>query len=204
MGDHQGSGPDLFKPLLQLRMDGAVREKLSPANNFKQAADIRMFADRVQAMAAQLSPAAGQGTAPVIAGELQGMAGTLGQTAGELKAAFGTLFGLAQAQFGAGFGLQMSADKALLDAHFWRNRLVGDLFCASSYYRLAAELLLLAVKTLAKVTPSAAPMENSMLLDHAHALLCDAVRHMGTAGTELGDHEARWHALEKALAVANR
>jgi len=119
---------------------------------------------------------------------------------GELKATSGMLVGLAQDQFGAGFGLEMSANKALLDAHFRRNRIVGDLFCVSSYYRLAAELLLLAVKTLGKVTPSSGPMENSMLLDHAAALLGDAAKQMGTAGTELGEHEARWQHLEQALA----
>ena len=145
MGDQQQSGPDLFKPLLQLRMDGAIREKLSSVHNFTQAARIRAHADRVQAMAAGLRASAEQGAASAIAGELQQIAGAVAQSVGELKATSGMLFGLAQAQFGAGFGLQMSADKALLDAHFWRNRIVS---CqASSLFNHRSSCFIMTIKT---------------------------------------------------------
>lgn len=200
MGEYQESRLDLFTSLVQLRLDRKIQERLSPVTNFEQAAQIRSQADRIQAVSGQLHQSTEQETASGIAGELRGMAGMLVQSLSSLKETSTLLVGLVNKEFAADQRLEMPGERTYVEACFWRNRVIGDLFAASSYYRLTAELLSLAVKTLGKVSPSAKPGDNSLLLNHAATLLSDAAKQMGTAGTELGEYEARSQNLERALA----
>jgi hypothetical protein len=73
------------------------------------------------------------------------------------------------------------------------------MLAASSYYKVAAELISLAMKTLHKCSPSMRPGEVALLLDHAAALLADASTFMGTAGAKLGDNDVCRKNLEDAV-----
>ena len=92
----------------------------------------------------------------------------------------------------------MPAGGLYANAYFWRSRVLGNMLAASSYYRVAAELISLAMKTLDKCSPSMKASEIALLLDHASMLLVDAAKFIGTAGVELGDNDMAWENLENA------
>jgi hypothetical protein len=190
---------DLFGPLLELRTDRKMTERLSPVINFQQAAEIRAQAERIQVTAGKLRQSPEKGTGSAMGAELPGIKERLTQIESILKEASTLLASLVHREFSAVQTSRISPVKAHVDAYFWRNRIIGDLFSASTYYRLTAELLSLAVKTLGNVSPAAEGIESGLLLNHAAMLLVDAAKQMGTAGTELGDHEAHWQNLERAL-----
>jgi hypothetical protein len=190
---------DLFKPLLELRPDRKMLERLNPVSNFQQAAEIRAQAERIRAMVRRLRQSPKQGTVSSIVGELPDMKGTLTQMESSLKETFIVLARLVNNEFSAGRKSSVPPVKAHVEAYFWMSRIVGDLFSVSSYYKLTAELLSLSVKTLGNVSLSAGNGDSSLLLNHAAALLVDAAKQMGTAGTQLGDHETHWQNLERAL-----
>jgi hypothetical protein len=204
MDAYQDAKLDLFKTLLELRLDRKIMGSASPIVNFQQAAQIRAQAERIQAIAGQFRQPPGGNTVSGIAGELRDIEGTLTQMEKSLKEASTTLAGLVSREFSASQILSVPPLKAHMEAYFWRSRIIADLFSASGYYKLAAELLSLAVKTLGNVSPSAESGDASWLLNHAATLLVDAAKQMGTAGTELGDHETHWLSLERALDMIGR
>lgn len=201
MNEYQDAKLDLFKPLLELRPDRKMTERLSPVANFQQAAEIRAQAERIQAMARRLRQSPEKETVSGIVTELPGITGTLVQIASGLKETFTVLVGLVNKEFSVGQKSRVPPVKAQVEAYFWRNRIIGDLFSASTCYKLTAELLSLAVKTLGNVSPSVESGGGRLLLNHAATLLVDAAKQMGTVGTELGDYEAHWQNLEQALDV---
>jgi hypothetical protein len=93
----------------------------------------------------------------------------------------------------------MPADRLHANAHFWRSRVLADILAASTYYKVTAELISLAMKTLDKCSSSTEADGNALLLGHASALLSDAAKFMATAGAELGDNDVNWRNLEDSV-----
>jgi hypothetical protein len=97
-------------------------------------------------------------------------------------------------------------DSRFLEGSLWRTRITTGLYKVATYYRLAAESMAMALKSL-----EAAPLEGKALLDAnkrtaaaemlnaAQAHLNEAATHLGTAATELGKDEERWQHGQSAL-----
>lgn len=192
---------NLFSPLLEGRPDLKMMERLSPIANYRQAAEISAQAGQIQAMAKRLGQTHEKQAVSEIVGEFPDVMGTLKQMEKRLREASAELLGLVNREFSADRERNAPPVIARAEAYFWRNRIIGDLFSASTSYRLAAELLSLAVKALGIVSPAAESPENSLLLNQAATLLVDAAKQMGTAGTELSEHVVHWQNMERALEV---
>jgi len=98
------------------------------------------------------------------------------------------------------------ANKNFLDACLWRTRLTTGLYCVATYYKMAGEVINLALLTLDKASLTGVELikeekrkETVELLMMVTTLLNDAALFMGLAGTELGRDEERWRRLEGAL-----
>jgi hypothetical protein len=186
---------DIFHGLRQLAANDQIREALDPVKCLTGAAQIRTQADRMDAAARGL--AVGK-TASVMTA-IEEAKGTFVPMEGRYRGICGMLAGMAEKELAANFTLTMPADRRNAEAHFWRSRVLADMLAASSYYKVTAELISLAIKTLDKCSPSMKAAEIALLLDHASTLLGDAAKFMGTAGAELGDNAARWKTLEEAV-----
>ena len=125
--------------------------------------------------------------------------GMFGPMEGGYRGISGMLAGMASKELAANFSLTMPADRLYAGAHFWRSRVLANMLVASTYYKVTAELISLAMKTLDKCSPSMRPGEVALLLDHAAALLADAAKFMATAGAELGEDGVCWKNLEHAV-----
>ncbi len=97
-------------------------------------------------------------------------------------------------------------DSRFLEGSLWRTRITAGLYKVATYYRLAAESIAMALKSL-----EAAPLEGKVLLEAdkrtaaigmlkaAQMHLNEAAAHLGIAGTELGKDEERWQHSQSAL-----
>lgn len=97
-------------------------------------------------------------------------------------------------------------DRRFLDGSLWRTRTTTGLYKIATCYRLAAESMAMALKSL-----EAAPLEGKALLDAdrrtaavemlkaAQLHLNEAATHLGIAATELGKDEERWRNSQSAL-----
>ncbi|MEW6664497.1 MAG: hypothetical protein AB1512_04670 [Thermodesulfobacteriota bacterium] len=97
-------------------------------------------------------------------------------------------------------------DSRFLEGSLWRIRITTGLYRVATYYRLAAESVAMALKSI-----EAAPLEGKAFLDAdkrkaAVAMLKagqmhlnEAAAHLGTAATELGKDEERWQHSQSAL-----
>jgi hypothetical protein len=188
---------DLFQWVKPISLNNKIREALNPVKCLTEAAQIRTQADRISTGARELDVGEKQ-TASVMS-PLDGVKGTFGAMEGGYRAICDMLAGLANKELAANYTLTMPAGRSYAEAHFWRSRVLGDMVAASSYYRVTAELISLAMKTLDKCSPSMKAAELTLLLNHASALLVDAAKFMSTAGAELGDNNIRWKNLEKAV-----
>jgi hypothetical protein len=188
---------DLFQWVTQFSVNDKIRGALSPAKCLGEAAQLRIQADRFSAVAEEL--AAGETETASVMSALGGVKGTLGPMEGGYRGISGMLAGLANKELAVNFTLTMPADRLYAEAHFWRSRVLADMLAASSYYKVAAELISLAMKTLEICSSSMKAGEIVLLLNHASALLVDAATSMGTAGAELGDNDVRWKNLEDAV-----
>ena len=192
-----GNGRDLFEWVRPLSVNDKLRGALSPAKCLGEGAKIRIQADRISVVAEEL--AAGETETISVMSALGGVKGTFGPMEGGYRAECGMLAGLANKELAANFTLTMPADRLYAEAHFWRSRVLADMLAASTYYKVTAELISLAMKTLDKCAPSMKPGEIALLLSHAAALLADAAKFMASAGEELGDNDVRWKNLEEAV-----
>jgi hypothetical protein len=188
---------DFFQGLKQIFANDKLRQALDPVKCLTEAAQIRTQADRITAAAKEL--AAGEKETASVMSVLGGVKGAFGPMEGGYKGMCGMLAGLANKELAANFTLTMPADRLYAEAHFWRSRVLADMLAASSYYKVTAELISLAMKTLDKCSPSMKAGEIVLLLNHASALLVDAAKFMGTAGAELGDNAVGWRNLEDAV-----
>ena len=188
---------DLFQWVAQLSVNDKPRGALSPAKCLSDAAQIRIQTDRLHAAARDLNRGekGADGVMPVL-GEIKG---TFGPMEAAYRGISGILAGPANKELAANFTLTMPADRLYAEAHFWRSRVLADMLAASSYYKVTAELIGLAMKTIEKCSPSTRAGEIALLLDHAASLLGDAAKFMGTAGAELGDDDVNWKNLENAV-----
>jgi hypothetical protein len=99
-------------------------------------------------------------------------------------------------------------DTRFLEGSLWRTRVTTGLYKVATYYRLAAESVAMALKSL-----DAAPLEGKAFLDATKRRtavdmmkacqkhLNDAATHLGVAATELGKDEERWQHSQSALSV---
>ncbi len=97
-------------------------------------------------------------------------------------------------------------DSRFLEGSLWRTRVTTGLYKVATYYRLSAESMAMALKSL-----EAAPLEGTTILDAdkrmaavemlkaAQAHLNEAATHLGTAATELGKDEERWQHSQSAF-----
>jgi hypothetical protein len=97
-------------------------------------------------------------------------------------------------------------DSRFLEESLWRTRVTTGLYKVATYYRLAAESMAMALKSI-----EAAPLEGKALLDAgrrraavemmkaAQKHLNEAATHLGVAATELGKDEERWQHSQFAL-----
>jgi len=97
-------------------------------------------------------------------------------------------------------------DSRYLEGSLWRTRVTTGLYKVATYYRLAAESMAMALKSL-----DAAPLEGKALLNSdkrraavemmkaAQMHLNEAATHLGIAATELGKDEERWQHGQSAL-----
>jgi hypothetical protein len=192
-----GNPKDLFQWVAQLSVNDKLRAALSPVKCLGEASQIRTQADRLRAAAGELNR--GEERAEGVMPVLGGVKGTFGPMEGTYRGISGMLAGLANKELAANFTLTMPADRVYAEAHFWRSRVLADMLAASSYYKVTAELIGLATKTIDKCSPSMRAGEMALLLDHASALLGDAAKFMGTAGAELGDDDVSWKNLEETV-----
>ena len=188
---------DLFQWVDRLSRDDKIREALDPVKCLTEAAQMRTQADRIRAAARELE--AGEKQTASVMSALDGVKGTFGPMEEGYRAICEMLGGLANKELAANYTLTMPASRPYAQAHFWRSRVLADMLAASSSYKVSAELISLAMKTLDKCSPSMKAGEIVLLLDHASALLGDAAKAMSTAGTELGDNTVRWKNLEEAV-----
>lgn len=188
---------DFFQSVMQLATDEKVRDALNPVNCLAAAARIRTQGDRISAAARELS--GDEKSIDPIMSALPGFKGVFGPMEGDYRKISGLLEGPANKELAAVFTLTMIPERTCAEAHFLRSRVLADMLAASSYYKVSAELISLAMKTLDKCSPSMKPGEIALLLDHASALSGDAAKFMGTAGVELGDSDIRWKNLEEAV-----
>jgi hypothetical protein len=98
------------------------------------------------------------------------------------------------------------SDSRFLEGSLWRMRITTGLYKVATYYRLAAENMAMALKSL-----ESAPLEGKGLLEagnrtsavamlkSAQAHLNEAATHLGVAATELGKDEERWQRSQAAL-----
>jgi hypothetical protein len=192
-----GNPKDLFQWVAQLSVNEKLRMSLSPAKCLGEAAQLRAQADRLLAATRELDGGEkGMERGMSALSEVKGMFGPM---EGGCRGISGMLAGLANKELAANFSLTMPAERLYAEAHFWRSRVLADMLAASSYYKVAAELISLAMKTLDKCAPSMKPGEIALLLSHAAALLADAAKFMASAGEELGDNDVRWKNLEEAV-----
>jgi len=192
-----GNPKDVFQWVAQLSVNEKLREALSPVKCLTEASQIRAQSDRLSAAAGELDRGdkGADGVTPIL-GEIKG---TFGPMEGAYRGIGGMLAGLANKELAANFTLTMPADRFYAEANFWRSRVLADMLAASSYYKVTAELIGLAMKTLDKCSPSMRPGDIALLLDHAAALLADAAKFMATAGAELADDDVSWKNLEEAV-----
>jgi len=97
-------------------------------------------------------------------------------------------------------------DSRFLEGSLWRTRVSTGLYKVATYYRLAAESMAMALKSI-----EVAPLEGKALLDAskrrvavemmkaAQRHLNEAATHLGIAATELGKDEERWQHSQSAL-----
>ena len=189
-----GNPKDLFEWVKPLCINDKIREALNPVKCLTEAAQIRTQADRISAAAREL--AVGEKETASVMSALHRVKGTFEPMEGGYRGICGMLAGLANKELAANYTLTMPAGRLYAVAHFWRSRVLADMLAASSYYKVTAELISLAMKTLDKCSPSMKPGEIVLLLNHASTLLVDAANFMGTAGAELGDNDVRWKNLE--------
>jgi hypothetical protein len=192
-----GNPKDLFQWVKPLSLNNKIREALNPIKCLTEAAQIRTQADRISAAARELT--VGEKEPASVMSALDDVKGTFGPMEGAYRAICEMLTGLANKELAANYTLTMPAGRLYAEAHFWRSRVLSDMLAASSYYKVTAELISLAMKTLDKCSPLMKPGEIVLLLNHASALLVDAATFMGTAGAELGDNDVRWKNLEDAV-----
>ena len=188
---------DLFQWVKQLSTNHKIREALNPVKCLTEAGQIRTQADRISASARELE--VGEKGTDGVMSALGGVKGTVGPMEGGYRGICGMLAGLANKELAANYTLTMPVGRLYAEAHFWRSRVLADILAASSYYKVTAELISLAIKTLDKCSPSMKAGEIVLLLNHASTLLVDAAKFMGTAGAELGDNDVRWKNLEDAV-----
>jgi len=192
-----GNPKDLFQWVAQLSVNEKLRMSLSPAKCLGEAAQIRAQADRLLAATRELD--GGENGMERGMSALSEVKGMFGPMEGGCRGISGMLAGLANKELAANFSLTMPADRLYAGAHFWRSRVLANMLVASTYYKVTAELISLAMKTLDKCSPSMRPGEVALLLDHAAALLADAAKFMATAGAELGEDGVCWKNLEHAV-----
>jgi len=192
-----GNPKDLFEWVKPLSMNDKIREALNPVKCLTEAVQIRTQADRIRAAAKEL--AVGEKEMASVMSALDGVKETFGPMEGGYRAICGMLAGLANKELAANYTLTMPVGRLYAEAHFWRSRVLADMLATSSYYKVTAELISLAIKTLDKCSPSMKAGEIVLLLNHASTLLVDAAKFMGTAGAELGDNDVRWKNLEDAV-----
>ena len=192
-----GNPKDLLQWVAQLSVNEKLRLSLSPAKCLGEAAQIRAQADRLLAATRELD--GGEKGMERGLSALSEVKGMFGPMEGGYRGISGMLAGLANKELAANFSLTMPADRLYASAHFWRSRVLANMLAASTYYKVTAELISLAMKTLNKCAPSMRPGDIALLLDHAAALLADAAKFMATAGAELGEDGVCWKNLEHAV-----
>ena len=192
-----GNPKDLFQWVTQLSANEKLRMALSPAKCLGEAAQIRAQADRLLAATRELD--GGENGMERGMSALSEIKGIFGPMECDCRGISGMLAGLANKELAANFSLTMPADRLYAGAHFWRSRVLANMLAASTYYKVTAELISLAMKTLDKCSPSMRPGEVALLLDHAAALLADAAKFMATAGAKLGEDGVCWKNLEHAV-----
>lgn len=192
-----GDPKNVFQSVMEMSGNDKIRESLNPTKCLTEAAQMRTQADRMSTAARGLT--GGEGESGSVIPAVAGVRGMFGPMEGAYRGIWGMLAGPANKELAAIFNLTMPADRRYAHAHFWRSRVLADMLAASTYYRVAAELISLAVRTLDKCSPSIDAGENSLLLDHASSLLVDAAKIMSTAGAELADNDGHWKNLEEAV-----
>ncbi len=192
-----GNPKDVFGSVIEYSGDEKIREALNPIKCLTEAGQIRTQADRMSVAARELKEGKKESRSVIPA--VAGVRGMFGPMEGAYRAISGMLAGLADKELAVIFNLSMPAERGYANAYFWRSRVLADMLAASTYYKVAAELISLSIKTIEKCSSSLKAGENGLLLNHASALLVDAAKLMGTAGAELGDNAVYWKNLEEAV-----
>ncbi len=117
------------------------------------------------------------------------------------------LFGYMGKHFEGNEAALVKPDERMLEGSLWRMRLTAGLYRVATYYRLAAESVAMALKTLEKAPLAGKDFVDAdkrrravLMLKWTVAFLNDAATHMGMAGTQLGKDEERWQHTEISLA----
>ncbi len=116
------------------------------------------------------------------------------------------LLGYMNKHFEGNMAALIRPDSHFLEGSLWRTRITAGLYKVATYYRLAAESITMALKSI-----EAAPLEGKALLDAekrkaavemlkaAQLHLNEAATHLGIAATELGKDEERWQHSQSAM-----
>jgi hypothetical protein len=133
-----------------------------------------------------------------------------GELTGKMQALRGVadmLFGYMKKHFEGDEVTLIRPDEGILEGSLWRTRLTAGLYRVATYYRLAAESVAMALKTLYNAPLAGKDLAEAdkraravLMLKWTVAFLNDAATYMGMAGTELGKDEERWRHTEASLA----
>jgi len=117
------------------------------------------------------------------------------------------LFGYMSKHFEGDEAALIRPDERFLEGSLWRTRITVGLYRVATYYRMAGECVVLALKTLEKTPLGGKDLIEAdkraaavLMLKSTKAFLNDAATFMGMAGTELGKEEERWQHTEASLA----
>jgi hypothetical protein len=133
-----------------------------------------------------------------------------GELTGRMRALRGVadmLFGYMKKHFEGDEAALIRPGERILEGSLWRTRLTVGLYKVATYYRLAAESIAMALKTLENAPLAGTDFVDAdkraravLMLKSTVAFLNDAATYMGMAGTELGKDEERWQHTEASLA----
>lgn len=125
---------------------------------------------------------------------------------GALHGVADMLFGYMKKHFEGDEPALIRPDERVLEGSLWRTRLTAGLYRVATYYKLAAESIAMALKTLKNAPLAGRDFVDAdkraqavLMLKWTKAFLNDAATHMGMAGTELGKDEERWQHTEASL-----
>lgn len=144
-----GNPKDMFESMLQFCVNDKIQEVLNPIRCFSEAAQIRIQAERISVTAKALTECEVRSVLSVVSSVKE----RFEPMDHIYKGIYRMLVTLTNEELAATQKLTMPADGLYASAYFWRSRVLADMLIVSSYYKVASELISLAMKTLDKCSP---------------------------------------------------